>query len=323
MMRLCVIGHSMVAPRQQAFFQEVARQGHQVLVVAPGEWGTLRSQARQEDSFRLVTLRHLGGEGVYDYTLLGARETVEGFDPDWLYIQAEPGSDQEETCFTWNVKRKALFTWENISLKGGLMRLPEYDLVVCGNPDAEALVKPQNPRTALMLQVGVDTDHFQARPDVPRNIRVGYIGRRTPEKGLPYLLAAWPTAHLLDWKDYRELPWYYSQLELVVAYSQDVRNWREQAPNYVVLEALSCGCKVVISDTAAMEYWLLHCPGVLLSPGHIQMDDYLDPIKIRDLRASIQAALSPIFKGDKGRQWVVERFSNPVVARKLLQALSA
>jgi len=316
----------MVAERQQAFFKEVARQGHDVLVVAPGEWGNQRVRPYSEDvlyksRFSVVTCRHMGGEGVYDYTLLGARETVEKFNPDWLYIQAEPGSAQEEACFSWNVKRKALFTWENISLKGGLMRLPEYDLVVCGNPDAEALVKPHNPRTALMLQVGIDTDHFQARPDVPRDMRVVYMGRPTPEKGLPYLLAAWPTAHLLDWKDYRELPWWYSQGEVMVAYSQDVPFWREQAPNYVVLEALSCGCKAVVSTTAAMAHWLQGCPGVVFAPGHVHMGDYLDPIKVSNLREAIGQALEYVLWGDEGRQWVVDRFSNLAMARKLLEAL--
>ena len=322
-MRLATISHSHIALRQQLFFQEVARQGHQVLVVSPGEWGNQRVQPYQEDSFRLAICRHMGGEGVYDYTLLGAQEAVGNFNPDWLYIQAEPGSAQEEACFSWNVKRKALFTWENISLKGGLERLPEYDLVVCGNPAAEALVKPHNPRTTLILQVGVDTDHFQARPGIPRDIRVGYIGRRTPEKGLPYLISAWPTAQILDWKDYRDLPWYYSQVQVLVAYSQDVPGWREQAPNYVVLESLSCGCKAAVSTTAAMSYWLRGCPGVVFASGHEQRDQLVDPVKVANLKAAIQEALGPFPQGDQGQQFVVHNFSNPVIARKLLEVLDA
>ncbi|GAI61852.1 unnamed protein product [marine sediment metagenome] len=120
--------------------------------------------------------------------------------------------------------------------------------MICGNPGAEALVKPWNPHTALMLQVGVDIDHFQARPDVSRNIEVAYIGRVTSEKGLPYLSRAWPTVKVLEWKDFKELPWWYSQIQVMVAYSQDVPWWREQAPNYVVLEALLCGCRAITSS---------------------------------------------------------------------------
>lgn len=329
-MRLATISHSHVALRQQLFFQEMARQGHEVLMIAPGTWfdfkvtgysRNFRNEVGEGGVFDFRTCKHLV-DNIYHYILLGAKDLIEEFKPDWLYVQAEPGSKVAEDAITWEVNKRALFTWENIELKGlGPIHLPKYDLVVCGNPRAVELVTPHNVKTFLSLQVGVDTDHFQARPDVERNMSVGYIGRPAPEKGLPYLIQAYPGVCMLPWKDFKELPWLYSQLKVLVAYSQDVPHWREQAPNYVVLEALSCGSKVVTSDTAAMRYWLGGCPAAVVVEGHEQPDSNLRLDRVKGLERGIQEALD-MEVGDEGRQWVIDRFSNPVVARRLLEVFS-
>ena len=314
-MRLATISHSHIALRQQLFFQEVARQGDEVIVISPGEWFDFRAKDYDEGSFHLRTCRHIG-DNIYMYKLLGAKELVEEFKPDWLYVQAEPGSLTADEALDWKVDKRALFTWENVDIKGnGTLQLPKYDLVICGNPEAEALVKMWNPHTALMLQVGVPTDHFQARPRVSRNIEVAYIGRPAPEKGVPYLMRAWPTARVLPWTDFKDLPWRYSQVKVVVSYSQDIPEWKEQAPNYVVLEALSCGCRAVVSDTAAMKYWLEGCPGVT----SVELNS-LWSTEEELLRRGIKKALDADV-GDDGRDWVIDNFSNPIMAGKLLEVL--
>ena len=319
-MRIATISHSHIALRQQLFFGEVARQGHEVLMISPGEWGDLRTKSQKEGTWELKTCRCMMGENIYQYHLLGAKDLAEEFKPDWLYIQAEPGSSLAQEAPMWDVPRRALFTWENIKFEElARSTLGKYDVVICGNPEAEALVKPWNSHTALMLQVGVDTDHFQARPNVDRDIEVAYIGRIVPEKGLPYVQRAWPTVRVLGWRDFKELPWWYSQIQVVVAYSQDVPWWREQAPNFVVLEALSCGCKAVVSDTAAMKYWLEGCPGVEMVLGHEQPNDTLRMEQVIALKSGIQYSLESEIRDGEGRQWVIDRFSNPIVAKKLLE----
>jgi len=325
-MRLCTVSHSHVHLRQQLFFQEIARQGHEVLMVAPGEWGFLRAISyslnfRDNDGkggvFDLKTCRHIG-ESIYNFKLLGARDAIRDFSPDWLYIQDEPGSEIIKEAVDWKAKKRAAFTWENVRLKETLI-LGKYDLVVCGNPEAEALVRIWNSNTALLLQVGVDINHFQARPSIARDIDVAYIGRMVPEKGLPYLSQAWPAVKFMAGIDYEEIPWWYSQAKVVVAYSQDTPHWKEQAPNYVVLEALSCGCKAVVSTTPAMVYWLEGCPGVIQVEGHTYLgENGFSLQRVSQLKDGIQRALAMEI-GDEGRQWVVEKFSNPVVARKLVE----
>ena len=327
-MKIATVSHSHIAYRQQWFFQEIAKQGHEVLMIAPGQWGDLRATAHSQthlqyggvkNTFDFVTCRHVFGDDLYTYRLLGAKEIIEGFDPDWLYVQQEPGSVIATEAASWKAKRRAVFTWENIKLRDTEV-LKKYDLIVCGNPDAVELVKLHNSNVLLGLQVGIDVDHFCARPDVDRSIKVAYIGRQVPEKGLPYLIKAWPTVQLLDWQDYLSLPWSYSQVDTIVAFSQDVPYWKEQAPNYVALEALSCGCKVVVSDTAAMSFWLDGCPGVIKVEGHMQEDSFFRLERIEHLRRGIEESLSLIV-GGRGRQWIVDRFSNAIVAKELMEAL--
>jgi len=333
-MRIATVSHSHVALRQQLFFREMAFQGHEVLMVAPGEWGNLGTKdqymeylydpdpnmgPRVNGRFQLKTCRHMFGEDIYQYHLLGAKDLSDAFEPDWLYIQAEPGSTLAEEAVMWKAKKRATFTWENIALRGGEEALKKYDLVVCGNSDAEKIMERYNPNRIITLQVGVDTDHFQARPNVERNVEVAYIGRMSPEKGLPYLAQAWPGVRIIDWTPFDRLPWMYSQVQVVVAFSQDVPHWREQAPNYVVLEALSCGCKVVTSDTAAMGFWLEGRPGVIQVKGHKQPDADLRLERIYGLRDGIQRALE-VEVGNEAREWVKTRFSNRNLAHGILEA---
>ena len=324
-MRIATISHSHVAPRQQLFFKEVARQGHDVLMISPGQWHDyrVRDYLAQYDKGCLVfrTCRHIGQDAIYTYELLGIKEIVDDFKPDWLYIQAEAGAVQTAKALELRKCRKALFVWENIKIPTmGIPHLEQCDLVVCGNKEAENLVKPYNANTALMLQVGIDTDHFAARPGVKRDIGVAYIGRRTPEKGLPYLLQAYPTACILDYIDFIDLPWKYSQVQVLVAYSQDIPQWNEQAPNYVVLEGLACGCKAVTSDTAAMKFWLQGAPGIVMVEGHLQYDPTIKLGRVIALNKGINKALDMKI-GDEGRQWVMDNFSNPVLAKKLVETL--
>ncbi len=327
-MRIMTVSHSHVAVRQQWFFKEVAQQGHEVLMIAPGEWRDLRTKGdaevyadivdplhfRGKGSFELVTCRHIGGENIYSFQFLGLKDQIEKFKPDWLYVQQEPGSQVVEDCCKIKEKlgcKLALFTWENIYLKGSAsLHLSKADLVICGNPEAEELVKLFNPKTKVMLQVGLNTEHFWERPDIKRTIRVGFIGRLVPEKGIAYLSLVWPTVQLCPWTTYELLPWRLSQIEVLVAYSQDkLPEWKEQAPPYIAIEALSNGCKVVVSETLASKYWLEGCPAVI----HVPQRDSVA------LREGIERALNMQVDG---RDWVIERFGNPIMAKKLAEALS-
>jgi len=167
---------------------------------------------------------------------------------------------------------RALFVWENQQAPTPEQEeeLRHLDLLVCGNDEA-ARLHSAAPQWCCLPQVGVDCDHFQARPDVPRRYDVAYIGRPVPEKGVEYLRSVWPTAVMAPWTDWLLLPWVLSQVKVVVAYSQDTPHWQEQAMPYVAVEAMASGCAVVTSQAGAIPWWIgggytLECPGATLVP---------------------------------------------------------
>lgn len=328
-MKLAVVGHSLIHVRQVSFFKELARLGHDVLLLPPGEWGEQRArsvstQPEGKGTFTIRTLRHFGGEDSYRFQFSGLRDALRDLSPDVLYVQQEPGSLVAAEAAEYDVK-KALFTWENLSSNYtpyANQVLSKYDLVVCGNNDAESLVRESNKNTVVLPQVGVDTVHFQSRETILRDIAVAYIGRQVEVKGVDKLLLAWPTTRVLKWQPYERLPWWYSQCQIVVCFSQDTDRWREQAMPYVAVEAMCCGCAVVVSDAGSIPFWLLGgfadpCPNVAIVP-----QDQLGM-----LRNSIGHFLSltpecRLAAHLESRQWVEKYLGSKVIAERLTECLA-
>lgn len=338
-MKIAVLGHSMIHVRQQKYFQQLAGLGHHVLLVSPGQWGEQRTRPVQPTRvgrgvYELATLQHSGGDDQYGFRLIGLCEALDAFNPDWVYIQQEPESQLAQQAILHEVpegakRRYALFTWENMPKRATVQDpsrmtsdlVRRCSLVVCGNGEAEAIMRPYAKRAVVTLQVGVDTDHFQARPGVARDIQVGYVGRIAPEKGVGELATAWPKTAWLEWKPWEQLPWWYSRIRIVVTFSQDTPFWREQAPNYVTCEAMCCGAAVVTSDGGSIPFWLqrgaAECPGAIVVPQQntIMLARVLDAL-VRDPERTAKMAL-------EGRAWVEEHLSTRVLARKLAEELES
>jgi len=75
------------------------------------------------------------------------------------------------------------------------------------------------------------------------------------------------------------------------------------------VEALFCGLSVITSDSLAIVEWLKGCPGVIFVP---QKD-------VNALRNAMKdgGKLAP----PEAREWVIKRYSNKVVAGKLIKIL--
>lgn len=323
-MRLVSVSHSNVHIRQQHFFRELSRLGHDVLVISPDEWGAQRAFDSDGERFQLKALSAMGPlpPNPYDFILLGLEDTLVSFTPEVVYVQQEPGSKLLAQCAELCAKhgwRLAIFTWENMALRGGDEELRAADLVICGNEDAERLVKPHNDKTIILPQVGIDTEHFAPR-DVARNVPVAYIGRAAPEKGIAQLGEAYPQARFLEWKPYLELPWWYSRALIVVCYSQDTDRWREQAMPYVAMEAISCGAFAIVSDAGSIPFWHLEFAGQCPASGVIPQNN------LATLRNNIEYWLiNEHVREDyvkEGRAWVKTYLGSRAIAERLVQCLS-
>jgi len=324
-------------------------------VVAPGQWGRERTEPYEEGGFQLVTCRHIG-DTIYDFSLLGAKDAIMAFQPDWVYVQQEAASRLAREVLDWpgNFKR-ALFIWENLREPGPQekMVLASYDLVVCGNEDAERLARKGGARKTIILpQVGVDEEHFQVRP-VPREQRAIFVaneppGSRRPEKGFDLAKRAWPTLGRLEFTPFKVMPWAYSQIQVVVCPSIDSSWWREQAAPYVSWEANSCLTPAIVTDAGSIPFWQERWAGrnpgvrivptgglelrlvgkklVMASQGQAQPEG-LAIAFARQLAEAIGELLGDEAlrqrMGREGREWVLTNASNPVIARRLMEALDA
>jgi hypothetical protein len=347
-MRIAVVGHSMIHIRQQKFFQEVAKLGHDVLVISPEIWHggqtakperfvawkfglkyqddcRIHSQSSAETHYELRPLVGVAPDENYgpgDFTLMGLKDVLKEFEPDWVYVQQEPGSKllDQVNDMTFGLDdlsfRLAIFTWENIEIKNPVS-MYRADLIVCGNDRAQTMVAFQADTipNIILPQVGVDVDHFQAR-EVARDIDVAYIGRQAAEKGVVQLKEAWPATRFLEWTPYLELPWKYSQTKLVVCYSQDTDYWREQAMPYVAMEAICCGAAAIVSDAGSIPFWVRRFAGTNRGTCLVAQND------TADLKRAIEDVL--LSEKDRealvssGRQWVEENLSSKVIARRLV-----
>lgn len=322
-MRLCVVGHSLLHPRQINFFRLLAEQESvDVTLLCPGEWRDLRAQPVDNSNFHIRTLRHIGGEDIYRYHLLNLEASIADGKFDVIYTHAEPASLVAAEVASHRARgvtdaALVIFTWENMQdniTPFARAVLSQYDAAVCGNDTAQEIVSKYVGRTVVLPQVGVDAVHFQARP-VARHIGVAYIGRPVPEKGTEQLQLAWPMTRVLPWKPYLELPWWYSQCKLVVCFSQDTPYWKEQAMPYVAVEAMCCGAAAIVSNAGSIPFWLSGCPGAAVVPQG----------SVSGLRAKIEELLGSVELRERmareGRTWVESNLSSKVVAGQLADFL--
>jgi len=308
-MRLAVVGHSLVDPRQALFCSTIRELGHEVLEIYPERWYWQHREGG-------VRVKNEGDMARYHFTW-EAFKRVRDFRPDLIYSMSEWWAFQSQVSAKWAERLRVplvLFFWENL-------RRPPRDifqrlrpsLVVCGNSRAERLVRP-HAKTVRLPQVGIDTWWFSPSNRV-RDIDVLYVGRLVLEKGVEYIRRAFPTATLVSGVDYAELPPYYQRARVFCSFPYDTPTWVEQAGNYTNLEALSCGTPVVTSDAGAIPEWLKGCGGAIIVPQ-------------RDWRKMKQAVDDLLGDEDKrermgmaGRRFVVEHYENSVVAKKLMKAL--
>lgn len=322
-MRVLVVGHSLAHVRQQKFFRRLAILGNDVLLCCPSEWGQLKPEPEklgysQEtfSTFEVLPLEAMGAPDMYHFFLPDLGKAVRQWKPDLVYIQQEIACHL--TRAAWPIAKDlqaatAIFVWENLKPLSvtELQFLQGFDRVICGNGEAARL--HPHPRQALLPQVGVDMEHFAARPGIERATSVGYIGRPVAEKGVHDLEAAWPMARITPWMDWTKLPWALSGVRVIVCPSRDTPSWHEQAMPYAAVEAMACGCAVVVSDAGAIPWWL---KGGFCEPCEaVVMVRQADPA---DLRRGIAEALDTWeARGKAGRTWVSEHLGANVIAKRL------
>lgn len=327
LVRIACVGHSLIHVRQQNFLKVLASKGHDVMACAPDEWNGQHAFDFVDGRFSLCAFSGFGQMNPYQFSLLGLGMALQRFAPDVVYAMAEPGSillDQCHDLCATNGWPYVVFTWENIALRPCRVEILKGARVwICGNDQAAQLVSDAiggSSGVHVLPQVGVDVDHFQARPGVERSVQVGYAGRMVPEKGFVQAADAYPMIRALDWKPYLEMPWWLSTLRIIVCFSQDVPHWKEQAMPYIACEAICCGAVAVVSDGGSIPFWQRQFAGE--NPGAVVVSrgDVLGLRRaISDVLADEPRRLAMVHAG---RDWVTAHLGSSAIAERLLDVLS-
>ncbi len=168
---------------------------------------------------------------------------------------------------------------------------------------------------------------------------IGYLGRLVPEKGLDLLMRVldnlqtpWravfvgkgPMETALDeWASkypekvriftkitHQEVPQYLKAMDILVAPSQTVANWREQFGR-MLIEAMSCGLPVIGSDSGEIPY-VIGDTGIIVGEkdqiGWVKAISEL--LENPDLRREL---------GNRGREKVLNHYTWPKVAQQHLE----
>jgi glycosyltransferase involved in cell wall biosynthesis len=235
--RLLVVGHSYVTAFAQRKYVAMKRMDPdlEVRIVTPATIPHAFRRYRHERHSALlpgetIAIGRLGGRSHMTYALEPFRlsAVLRRFEPDRIHIEEDPHSviGYETVSLARRLQPKvgiSFFIWDNLTrvprfpkslLKRVLTKycLGRADLVVCGNIEAERLlrtVKGYEGRTAIIPQVGLDLEDYawpparQVREQVPASdgsVWVGFVGRLAPEKGLGLLLESLRRLPHLPWR---------------------------------------------------------------------------------------------------------------------------
>jgi len=332
-MRILVFGHSLCAPRQIRFWRYFTSLGHTVRLLAPRRWMFHEVKDSEEGSFSVKGVELFGGLRVR-----GLLDLVRDFKPDILYSN-EPtysgGSLQAIQVGKELGVKVAVFEWDNVYHTSPLEPkvLENTDIFIPGCQGAkEVLIKKGVPRAKIsepIPQVGVDTELFR-KLDVKKDYDLVYASGWTVNKGYDLIEKAakdlnlrivWLGAkrpfdimpkpieygNVVGWVAYEELPFYYNKAKLGIVASRDTKEWLEQFV-YFIPECLSCEISVVATDAGEIPRIWGKCEGIRV----VRQND-VDALKI-----GIEKMLN--YKGENGRNFVLENFSYAKIAEKLVKA---
>ena len=314
-MKIAWIGHSLIHPRQYLFTEYLATLPNVVVMeIYPRYWG----RQRRLGGFDIVK-----ASSLEEFTFCEDVLTfLEHFKPDIVYCQAEWWQTLAFQCRHWSKNLKAkfvLFCWENLNtptLAGQISALKGADLVVCGNKEAQEILKKFTNKTVVLPQVGIRTDKF--RPwNVPKINDILFVGRAVPEKGIEYVKRLEADGYnVIQAKgaSYEEMPAVYNHAKVLVVPSLTTECWAEQWPACIP-EALLCGTPVVAFDSGSIISNFESCPiadFMLVEEGDYEgLKNFLEIVIKSDMTLTF------------GTEWAVSNYGHEAVAEKLLKMFEA
>uniref|UniRef100_A0A6M3JQM8 Putative glycosyltransferase n=1 Tax=viral metagenome TaxID=1070528 RepID=A0A6M3JQM8_9ZZZZ len=327
-MNILIASHSACHQRQLFFYQELAKHFYNTIVIGPKQWGRLGLLNSTQEGFitrglpvanenRLATFQFLGLESTLQLQLIPKID---------LFLIQEEWWSRATTSLLATANRigakKVLFTWENIRIPNEkeIETINQADAIICGNNDAEQIIKDSGYRGFIyqIPQVGIDTDLFFPQ-STEKSYDLVFCGRPVSEKGIDIIQRAtknhnWKLLIIAN-QPYRDLPAQLSQAKIFVTLPQDTSYWKEQSGGYSSLEALSCGIPVITTDCGAIPQYIPRRIATILKQDKDLEQYFITAVK----KLLIAGKLDAI--GARGRDYVIEHYSNQVIAKQTAEAL--
>ncbi len=348
LMRVAVLSHTYVEPENRKKLHALARHGADITLFAPASWSdgtltrrwTLRDESEQGVKLVPVRVKRLRASPAAAWWHLGPLERqLESGNFELLHMEEEPWSfaaaGSVRLARRFNVP-SSLFTWQNLANHPGwpLSTLQRWTLVratgwIAGNHAAAEILRrvDRNKPVTVLPQIGIDLPAADSPSQSHETMRVGYVGRLVPAKGVDDLLDAvsriphglrWsllvvgggPDATMLENKarqlqiqsrvDFRgSIPHgavgdVWREIDVLVLPSRTTRHWAEQF-GHVLIEAMASGIATVGSSSGAIPE-VIGDGGVIFPEGdHRALADVLTKL------ASESGALAKLKAAARGR----------------------
>lgn len=265
--RIAVISHSLVHPRQQIFFKTLADKFDvKILALGPRWWNNQSMNDFTEGNYQQFGLPCSNRGFMNLYFLLETDLRLKEFKPHIIYCQTELWTKQAERAMFMSQSLKAklvYFVWENVRpyIEKEAHLATYASMIICGNKDAEALLKKAKyERTIILPQVGISDSIFKPMPEIKKEWDVLFAGRTVLEKGVDMISRACQqlgfSFNIAQNLPYFELPAIYNKARIFCSFPIDTPFWREQSGSYTNIEAQACKIPVVTSDAGAIPEYL-------------------------------------------------------------------
>lgn len=316
-MKICIISHSNIAPRQQMFWKYFSKYA-EVLVITPNKWRNLKATNIHEDNYSVFPSPYIGNSMHNFFFDNRVFWIIKKFKPDIIYNQNDVNCVQTQVSYAWAKQLNCKFiefVWENLKKPSitELNFLKNCDLIVAGNLKAKKLHKGD----VVITQVGIDTNLFKQNKKIIKNIDVLFVGRDAREKGVEvyhHLSNTFKT----KWAKgvtYFDMVKIYNKSKILIVPSLDTDFWMEQGPA-CISESLAAQTPIVAFDSGSIKENYDNSGGIRF-------------IKQGDIKNFKKAVSNIIFNdnirekmGIKGRKFIEENYSFEAVSQKLLKSFN-
>lgn len=308
-LRILFVSHTYVVGINQGKLNAIANTGKvEVGLLVPSNWKALEWNRWFEvespySNIKLYTapVVFTGRGGAHFYAPWKIWQVMRDFQPDLVQVEEEATSLCALEFSIWSKlvrKPLTLFGWENLDRRLPLPRrwvrqfvMNTVQLMLPGNQDGANLLRQwgYNGSLEVIPQMGVDLQMFSpAQPDEVAQssslnvLRVGFLGRFVPEKGIDTILAATRLLTEWGWKcqvmlcgsgtsetelkravncqqiedqvtwqkavSHDKVPATMRQFDVLILPSRTIATWKEQF-GHVLIEAMAMGLPVVGSNS--------------------------------------------------------------------------